>query len=165
MNTSLNLRSRPLILCVIIINLIGGSVFTLNKYDTDKYHGQTGTGYIDFMTGGSFPSPYINIFHEVGHLIDANSEGGNHFTNTFNNSKRTWIAPNGKINTSALKSKNVSDPYWTAGQDALQGTNYTSQQPDEQWADTFANYVAGNINTATGPGRDMSVFTSGVFAP
>ncbi len=126
----------------------------------------TGRGYIDFETGGSFPSPYINIFHEVGHLIDANSEGGNQYVNALEKSPRTWITPEGKIDTNnALLKPKVSDPYWTGGQDALQGTNYTAQNSDEQWADTLANFVAGNIITDMGAGIDMTKFVSGVFAP
>jgi hypothetical protein len=142
---------------------IKGSTFTLNGYDTDHYHGNTGTKYIDFETGGSFPSPYINIFHEVGHLIDANSEGGNHFSNALTHYNHTWIAQDGKINLIALLNPDVSDPYWTTGQDALQGTNYSGTTPDEQWADTFANYVAGNINMVEDIGNDMYNFTSPLF--
>ena len=149
-------------------SLIGGSEFTLNNYTTDKYHGNTGAGYIDFQTGGAFPPPYINIFHEVGHLIDANSTGGDYYSDKLASQNRNWITQEGKIDTkNALLDPTVSDPYWSndQAQDALQGTNHTGQGPNEQWADTFANYVAGNINMLTTAGNDMYNFTNDFFVP
>jgi RHS repeat-associated protein len=146
-------------------SLIGGSEFTLNNYTTDKYHGNTGTRYIDFQTGGSFPPPYINIFHEVGHLIDVNSAGGDYYGDALTGYNTTWITPEGKIDKTVLINQRVTDPHWPLGEDPLQGTNHTGQGPNEQWADTFANYVAGNINVLTTAGNDMYNFTSDFFVP
>ena len=36
---------------------------------------------------------------------------------------------------------------------------------DEQWADIFANYVAGNINLGRLEGRDMYRFVTNVLSP
>jgi hypothetical protein len=58
--------------------LISGSTFYWddNPANPGGYHGNTDVGRIDFETGsqlgGKDASPYINIFHEVGHLIDMN---------------------------------------------------------------------------------------------
>ena len=146
-------------------SLIGGSVFTLNDYTEGYYHGNTDKGYIDFETGVPLPPPYINIFHEVGHLIDVNSAGGNYYSGKLANQNRNWITPEGRIDTNALLNKEISDPYWPNPQDALQGTNHTGQGPNEQWADTLENYVAGNIDVLTTAGNDMYNFTSDFFVP
>jgi RHS repeat-associated protein len=149
-------------------SLIGGSIFTLNNYTEKQYHGWTGEDpythitYIDFETGSSFPSPFINIFHEVGHLIDVNSAGGNHYSQDLASQNRNWITE-GKVDVNVLLNPKVSDPYWIHGQDALQGGNHTGTGLDEQWADTFANYVAGNIKSPEGD--DMNKFVSGYFYP
>ena len=144
-------------------SLIGGSTFTSNKYDTEgKYHANTGKGYIDFKTGGNFPPSYINIFHEVAHLIDANSPGGNYFSTALTNADHPWIDQDGKIDRDVLNG-DVSDPYWTTPQDALQGTDYSGTSESEQWGDTLANYVAGNINMSKDAGRDMYNFTRFIF--
>jgi len=92
-----------------------------------------------------------------GNISDLNS--GKYFTNAFIKANQTWIDQNKKIDVNILLAKTVG------GQDPLQGTNHTSTDTEEQWADTFANYVAGNIDMSKSAGMDMYKFTRDIFVP
>ena len=65
-----------------------------------------------------------------------------------------------------LESNYVDDPNYAQGAEAVQATPREGNR-SEQWADAFANYVAGNIDTnePTGGGRNMYNFVTGALAP
>ncbi len=99
----------------------------------------------------------MNIYHEVGRLIDFRSN--NKYTNAVTNEgDPSWVSSDNKINPEALKSLNITnDPNYSSLQ-ARQ--TYRDFGPSEQWADAFGNFVAGNIDLSTigGPGIAMYNF-------
>lgn len=137
-----------------------------NQKGGGDYHGVTstdGTMTIDFYTLGKDIIRQMNIYHEVGHLIDNVPDMENIFTNGV--AEKAWEDQSGtylfggrdagSINTSLtlINPYGVYDPnYGTA--EAIQ---HAGGDPSEQWADMFANYVAGNINTRKAPGQMMQI--------
>jgi RHS repeat-associated protein len=149
-------------------NNILGAEFKLMNQDPAEghYHGQThldGSG-IDFYTLGNDPIRQMNIFHEVGHLLDNVPGLKDVFTLAVENEDNpSWVDEDKQINPNALKSEFItSDPNYNRVQARQTFNNFG---PSEQWADAFANYVAGNINMDTGAGRDMYTFITGELTP
>jgi hypothetical protein len=108
----------------------------------------------------------MNIYHEFGHLIDSlPGKMFDVFTNALEAEGDTsYVAGNGYLNENALiKSRVTDDPNYASVQ-AIQASDNTSS---EQWADIFANYVAGNIDLSqpAGPGAAMYEFVTGALAP
>lgn len=105
----------------------------------------------------------INIYHEVGHLIDNVPGLKDVFTNSVEDENPSWVS-NDYISQGALEEYRISnDPnYNSPGPQAIQAYN---PGPAEQWADAFANYVAGNINLASSEGRDMYNFVHDILIP
>ena len=138
------------------------------EYTGDKeYRGVThtdGTG-IDFYTKGSAAIRQMNIYHEVGHLLDNAPGLKDVFTNAVKNENDpSWVAPNNYIDAKTLKSRYITnDPNY----DSVEAIQASEAKPWEQWADAFANYVAGNIDLskAQGPGADMYNFVTDALAP
>jgi hypothetical protein len=134
---------------------VGGTSFWLENQNANngQYHGVThldGSG-IDFYTLNDDILRQMNIYHEVGHLLDNVPGLKDVFTKEVTGQVFTDDAGNylfggygvGNISHSTLKNASVYDPnYGTA--EAFQ---HASTDPSEQWADMFANYVAGNIET------------------
>ena len=140
----------------------------MNQNPADgAYHGVThidGSRIIDFYTLNTQAIRQMNIYHEVGHLIDNTTGMEDYFTNAIRN--RVWKDSAGQylfggyeagtINAYAtLKSPySVYDPNYGSAE-AIQ---HASSDPSEQWADMFANYVAGNIYTDNNaPGQIMQI--------
>ena len=151
-----------------------GAELKLWKHNGDgEYNGSTHTDKpsgIDFYTKGTDPLRQINIFHEFGHLLD-NVEGTwDVFMNAVSKEgKPSWVSNNNQgnpvINPDALKSLEIAnDPNYTDIHPKARQTYY-GFGPAEQWADAFANYVAGNINLTTDAGRDMDKFMRNTLAP
>jgi len=112
--------------------------------------------------------PYI--FHEIGHLLDSYSDTMNgHFTQAVKDeTNKTWIDTDNKINLTALKSNEVSDPNYPTSSNPRKvqaRQTYFDFGPTEQWADAFANYVADNINLKTAEGAAMYDFVTGALSP
>jgi hypothetical protein len=150
--------------------LIGGTSFWLMKQDTStgEYHGRTlsnGSG-INFFTNGDVALRQMNVYHEVGHLIDAVPGMKDVFSNAIGEN-RSWVDDDKQINIDALTGIRIlNDPNYTnPGPKARQA--YEDFGPGEQWADAFANYVAGNIKLSdpVGSGTAMYNFVSSVLAP
>ena len=148
--------------------LIGGATFKLSNYQGDKdYSGwTTHDKTITFYTKGTSAIRQMNIYHEFGHLID--SLPGKMF-DVFTNALKTQDSPsfignNGYLNENALIDTRVTSDLNYASVQAIQASDNTSS---EQWADIFANFVAGNIDLSkpAGPGRDMYDFITGVLGP
>jgi hypothetical protein len=144
-------------------SLIGGTTFWLKKQSgTGLYHGAThldGSG-VDFYTRGNDAIRQMNIFHEVGHLLDNVPALKDVFTHAVDHeSNPDWVS-NGYVNAdAALLSGRVPDAnHGTA--DATQAYNPGSS---EEWADAFANYVAGNIDLAKPAGASMYNFVTGAL--
>ena len=151
-------------------SLIGGTSFWLQKQDTTEgqYHGNTpldGSG-INFFTNGDVALRQMNVYHEVGHLLDNVPGTRDVFMNAVDNEENpSWVSADEQINPDALNSLTITnDPNYASVQ-ARQ--TYSGFGSAEQWADAFANYVAGNINLSDpdGPGTDMYNFVSDTLAP
>lgn len=144
---------------------VGGATLWLkNQEGSGEYHGAThldGSG-ISFYTRGTDMIRQMNIYHEFGHLIDNVSGLKDAFTNAVKDQGNpSWVS-GGFVSTTALINARVPDAYY-GNTDATQA--YSNPGPSEQWADAFANYVAGNIDTHTGSGADMYDFVISALAP
>jgi len=149
---------------------VSGAKFTLNNQSVGgDYHGVTHTqepSGIDFYTKGNNLIRQMNIFHEVGHLLDNTNGTWDIYTNAVNSQKNpSWVGSDKKINPDTLVSLSVYDPNYPQGASARQ--TYSGFGPSEQWADAFANYVAGNINLSdpNGPGIEMWYFVRNALFP
>ena len=144
-------------------SLVGGATFWLKKQTgTGQYRGAThldGTG-IDFYTRGTDAIRQMNIFHEVGHLLDNVPGLKDVFTHAVDHENNpSWVS-NGYVNAdAALISGRVPDANY-GDVDATQAYNPGSS---EEWADAFANYVAGNIDLAKPAGASMHNFVTGAL--
>jgi hypothetical protein len=113
------------------------------------YDGFTSGSHINFYTSSTIP--YQNLYHEYGHLL--NNMAGGVFSTALGGDPHyandgTYLFGGrdiDSINLRTLDSRRVSDPYWGEDVHALQ---HPSADPKEQWADMWANYVAGNISLA-----------------
>jgi hypothetical protein len=103
----------------------------------------------------------MNIYHEFGHLID-NLLGRAPRSALQGEPKPSYIGDNGYLNPKALISLSIAnDPNYSS----VQAIQASDNDPPEQWADIFANYVAGNIKLSKpGPGVDMYNFVTSVLA-
>jgi RHS repeat-associated protein len=145
--------------------LIGGATFKLMNQNPSEgqYHGIThldGSG-IDLFTLDDDAIRQMNIYHEVGHLLDNVPGLKNVFTNAVKDAgKLSWVSDD-FVSEEALISDHVPNLYYP-DTDAIQAYN---PGPSEVWADAFANHVAGNINLAKSQGEEMHEFVTGVLEP
>jgi hypothetical protein len=178
-NLSLVLRSLAHINSALngrLKSLAGGATFRLGEYELDPatcpnlnctYGGVTSGTIVTFNTDGDDAIRQMNIYHEFGHVLD-NSPG---LVNAFSGALDSLPNPSfvqgsngenpGFLDPSALVASSVSDPYHSTA-DALQ---HPSTDPVEQWADAFANYVAGNIDLEDPAGQAMYDFVTGALRP
>jgi RHS repeat-associated protein len=150
--------------------VVGQSFVLMNQNPAEgDYHGCTmcfpGQS-IQFFTKGTDALRQINIFHEVGHLLNSVPGFDDKFSSQITNPSWVHLEPTEKnglqpvINPDALRVLRVQDPnYGTVG--ARQ--TFNNWGPREEWADAFANYVAGNIDMTSSEGQDMAGFVSGVL--
>ena len=145
----------------------GNPVFKLAEYSPTadcplcQYSGETSGTTVTFYTLGNDPIRQMNIYHESGHLLDNSPGLVDTFSGALDNIHHpTFIGQNDYLDPKALKGLEVHDPNHGSAQ-ALQ---HPATDPVEQWADIFANVVAGNINDADYRGRDMLIFFISVRA-
>jgi hypothetical protein len=147
-------------------SLVGGAVFKLRNQDENEgfYHGWTQSEGIDFYTIGTNAIFQMNIYHEVGHLLDSVPRTKNVFRDAVSDEDSpSWVL-NKIINSDALiEYPWVTDDLTYSNVQALQ--TYRDQGPAEQWADAFANYIACNIDFFAAPGAAMYNFVYGALAP
>jgi len=144
---------------------VSGVLFTMrNQNSTEgQYHGEThddGSS-IDFYTLGDDAIRKMNIFHEVGHLINCVQGLDDVFSDAVTNEgSPPWIA-DGYVNVDVLISEDIlTDPNY----DRVQAKQaYNNPGSREVWADAFANYMVGNIDLGRYEGRAMSTFVTGVL--
>ncbi len=142
-------------------SLVGSATFKWMEYTgPEVYSGFQYGNKINFNTKGNAEIRQMNIYHEIGHLLD-HAPGLEHvFSNAVGSP--SWVT-SGYVSGDALNSSSVSDPNYGLAEaiQASAGDKY------EQWADAFANYVAGNINLSKtdSPGEDMYNFVYDVLAP
>jgi len=152
---------------------IGGARFQLGEYvaTPDNCHlenlGCSYSGYtvgtnITFYTQGDAAIRQMNIYHEFGHLIDSLPGKDNQYSNQLGALDHPGFIVDNHINSAALISGNPYDPNYGIRTQAKQAS---SGAVTEQWADVFANYVAGNIDLShpNGPGSEMDDFVRGVL--
>ena len=149
-------------------SIVSGATFLLREHEGSdgEYYGKTHlvepTG-VDFYTLGSQALRQMNIFHEVGHLLDNVPGMWNVFTNAVDYEEGpSWVS-NDIISARALKSDYIyDDPNYDQVQARQTFSHYG---PSEQWADAFANFVARNINMNNPEGMDMYNFITRVLKP
>lgn len=150
-------------------SLAGGATFELDEYEPDAdcpdctYGGWTAGTNVTFYTTGNEPIRQMNIYHEFGHLIDSLPGAMNNvFTNALiAEGNPSYVGETGYLSADALVALRVTtDPNFSSVQ-ARQASEGTSA---EQWADIFANYLAGNINRNSMSGREMYRFVTDVLA-
>jgi hypothetical protein len=129
--------------------------------DFTSYQGWTSSvnSTVTFYTMGSDAIRQMNIYHEFGHLLDK--------TDTFTNAlagenNPSYINANGYVSTNARIETNVTTDLNYKSVESIQASG---NGVSEQWADIFANYVAGNINMGTSEGSAMFSFVTGALAP
>ncbi|MCI0554079.1 MAG: RHS repeat-associated core domain-containing protein, partial [Anaerolineae bacterium] len=150
--------------------IAGGATFQMAEYQpTAKcssctYGGWTSGTTITFYTMGDAAIRQMNIYHEFGHLIDSQpGEMYDVFTNALEGQGSPgYVGSDGYLNPDALISGSITNDLNYASVQAIQASNNT---PAEQWADMFANFVAGNINLAKSEGMIMNNFINKVLAP
>jgi RHS repeat-associated protein len=124
-----------------------------------RYGGSTDGTHSTFNTTGTDTLYTQNIYHEFGHLIN-NMSGSSYEAalgaQAYYDSGKNYIFGGdsvGNINSKAL---------FTTADDMIQ---HPSMQPDEQFADIYANYMANNINTGTEAGVLMYGWISFILPP
>lgn len=151
-------------------SFVGGATFKWGEYEPPDdcplctYGGwTTHDKTITFNTIGSSAIPQMNIFHEFGHLID--SLPGSLFDVFSNDLKAdpnySMLVLGGYINGNALLDYRVVDSNYPLKIQAIQASK--ANNINEQWADIFANYVAGNINMTSLEGQVMHEFVTRTF--
>jgi hypothetical protein len=152
-------------------SLVGEATFKLAEYTGEgcpkgkicTYGGSTSGSTITFSTTGNDLIHQMNLYHEFGHVLNNLPGHDNEFSDALKNyDHRSFINSEGKLDSSALITGLVNDPNYGPHVEAIQ---HPSTDPKEQWADIFANYVAGNIDLSkpTGPGADMNSFITGIL--
>jgi hypothetical protein len=144
-----------------LFDLIGGTTFWLTENTKAIYHGDTYSTGIEFEVRSGYVSPYANIYHEIGHLIDAVPRTADVFSGQLP-ANADWISKESRrVDTIYLRDPLIYDSVWTSGVSAVQDVSVPENflKTSEQWADTFSNYVAGNIRQ----GSNMYNFVSGAI--
>jgi RHS repeat-associated protein len=141
-----------------LASLVGGSTYYLDSHPTG-YEGWTEGKTIIFYTLKTIPNQ--NQYHEFGHLLDNVLEDA--ITNLlgsqayYQDGKYLFGGERvSEINIRlTLVNRLLYDPNWPNGIIALQ---HPDTMPGEQWADIWANYVAGNIDLTQPGGRRMDAW-------
>ena len=131
--------------------------------DKSEYNGWTQGTLVDFYTMGSAALRQQNIFHEFGHVIDNLPSVKDTFSGALGMvSNPSWEDKDGFLDTPnvLVNRPKVADPNYIGGAEAIQ---HPSTGPIEQWADIFANYVAGNVNQRTAAGAELYKWTNNVL--
>jgi hypothetical protein len=148
-------------------SMIGGTEFTLWN-DGNSYFGNTLSTGIQFhiSTSPNFPLPGINIYHEVGHLLDNVPATKDVFSGPLGGTKPSWVDSQGFVDEHLLLGK-VSQPVQSKYIIDENGNRTEAFHPNEYWADSFANYVAGNINLSehSGGGQAMYDYVNQALSP
>ena len=147
-------------------SIVDGSIFYLKSAADSTYSGLTSGMKITSSTSSTIP--FQNLYHEFAHLLDNGLNDA--ITNQLG--KRAFYYQGeylfggngiGEISTSTLTDTWLDDPYRANDVRAIQ---HASRDPVEQWADMFANLVAGNIDIdQNGPGRIMYTWTRSLLYP
>jgi len=141
---------------------VGGATFYWDDeyIPGSEYHGYTRHNKtVTFYTRNNSAIPQMNFFHEFGHLID--SLPGPLFDvfskDLDDEPNKSMLVLGGYINENALLSSRVSDSNYPLGIQAIQASK---ADLNEQWADIFANYMAGNIDMTSIEGQTMQGFVN-----
>jgi hypothetical protein len=143
-------------------SMVGGTTFTLTG-GGNQYWGQTSsTGVTYHVANGNTKIPLINFLHETGHLLDFIPATKDIFSDPFRPEKGgatpTWVK-DGYVNSDLL-----GDMFYQPVQAIPMNE---PNDPNEYWADSFGNYVAGNINLTelTGEGQNMYDYVYRALSP
>jgi RHS repeat-associated protein len=151
---------------------IEGAIYRLGEaagHCDGTYCGLTTDTTVTFYTTKGQNLRYQNLYHETGHVLDnmpGHKDQYSTAVRTLDQGNPRFLTPKGYISSRSLNSYSVTEPHG-ASSAALQHPARVGD-PDvdwgsEQWADIFANYVAGNINLAEPGGVQMYNFVNGFF--
>lgn len=146
-------------------SIIDGSIFYLKSAATGTYSGLTSGMKITFGTSSTIP--FQNLYHEFAHLLDNGLKDGitnklGHMPTDIDGEYLFGGNGVGEISKNTLTNLSLDDPYRTNDVKAFQ---HASSDPVEQWADMFANLVAGNIDMDSPEGQAMNAWTRGLLYP
>jgi RHS repeat-associated protein len=153
--------------------LIGGATFKWDEYEETEencpkggctYMGWTKGTTVTFFTEGDSIIRQMNIYHEVGHVLDNKPGRVDFFSDALNDAKdRGFVGDNGYIVAEAL----IEHPYVSTdlNYSSVKSIQASKASYEEVWADAFANHVAGNINLREPAGQDMYNFVTGALRP
>jgi len=125
----------------------------------NQYYGRTFADRVEYhVLDGNTKLPLINFLHETGHLLDFVPATYNVFSDPLRYGTPTWVK-DGYVDKYLLGDK-FNQPVQSIPMNE-------PNDPNEYWADAFANYVAGNINLAepTGEGQKMYDYVFGALNP
>ncbi len=132
-------------------SMIGGTIFAITDGGDDYYGITYPTGVVFHTSSSKIELPGINILHETGHLLDMVPATKDVFSNPLDDKKGgttpSWVDKDGYVDKSLLLNK-FTQPVQAK---PLGEAN----DPNEYWADAFANYVADNINRNIPGGNSM----------
>jgi RHS repeat-associated protein len=126
-----------------------------------RYRGWASGQSITFYTIGDDAIRQMNIYHEVGHLIENMPGMIDVFSTALQQEDNaSYINNNGYIDKHALLTLDLTnDPHYVS----VQARQASNNSVFEQWADVFANYIAGNINMYSSQGQAMNEFVTRVL--
>lgn len=139
-------------------SMVSGTTFTLSG-GGNQYYGRTFADRVEYhVFDGNTKLPLINFLHETTHLLDFVPATYNVFSDPLRSETPTWVK-DGYVDRDLLGDK-FNQPVQSIPMNE-------PNDPNEYWADAFANYVAGNINLAepTGKGQNMYDYVFGVLNP
>jgi hypothetical protein len=161
--------------------MISGTTFYHGDHDPGHYSGRSTADTITFNFNSGETAPFQNVYHELGHMIDL--KYGSYFSTALDNSSvydsngNFVMGRNAQGNYDRQTGVNVGyadtdldDPYW--GADAIDAEQHPGDinatddwgmdgnTASEEWADLFANYVAGNFASDPFGTARMNWFTN-----
>ncbi len=140
-----------------IKRFIGGTAFVITD-GGNKYWGQTNSMGVTYHTfDANTKLPLINFLHETGHLLDSVPASANVFSGPLKGTTPNWVDSNGYVDANLLLG-NLDQP--------VQAKYISGEDFDinEYWADAFANYMAGNIDSSNPAGKDMHDYVTGALS-
>jgi RHS repeat-associated protein len=146
-------------------SIVRGATWTMREHNSvngTQYYGETSGTNVVFETVGTQAIRQMNIYHEFGHVIDNSPGMVDVFSNALGGLDNPGFVNDAEIlDSKAFINLRVADSNHVTAK-AIQ---HQDIGPIEQWADIFANHIAGNINLTSSDGREMNRFVTGVLDP
>jgi hypothetical protein len=135
-------------------DMVDGSIFQIAGGGADYWGWTEPTGITFHVADSSTNLPDINIFHEMGHLLDSVPATNDVFSDPLRDTTPDWVDSEGFVNKNLLLGK-IYQPIQSKLIYNTDGKRSEAFHPNEYWADAFANYMAGNIDLGKTAGQQM----------